>query len=1043
MALVPYTNEQQLEETIEIITDEPFNENGYSSTGGVKCAGRDKYLNIVIASTLNGILTALDGETGELLWVHRDSPLLDGTLSLAGPIEVGGTSLQLMPTLDGRLFSYAHQSNLIEPLPITTESLLESTVRLGRDAVAGGKSVTTTGINVVTGEIRYKCSPDSCANEQQGYSEYPTLLVKRISNSIRAMDSLEGTERWNLSTAELNLSLAGIGMTHLNLPKAKFLLRPPEGIITATTRYGDEEWTANVGGHLVNVWHVYGNTIREISLFDPRNMFTTQMEVGHRLHHNLPEQTSLFYMGTSNGYPFIIQSPKSKQNLKNKMKDVNEFDMLKEIAGPKLCSANSEQQGITYEVEDTALLVVLRNAFGKSHSKMIEDKSSRNQRKTLTIVAHNDENLNENRCFGSQKPGVALIGLGNFRTTSLLKDGDQGFLVLDSQSCKPIVGNPPLPVKIMSNISSYFKHFWAFLISGIVGAVYTFARRRKLRALVKQRTESSCDESLESSSVHSSAIIENVIAKYEEAKSEPNAYLRREPLRQITFPSQASPNFKAKDDNIKAETSVETEYSQDEENKKKLLRNRTISRTSLEGFTSRFAAEFEVKKVIGHGGFGVVFRATCLTDTTDYAVKRIAVADNEKARNKVLREARALARFDHPGIIRYFFSWEERPPKGFQEQEDEKLLGKIKAEKLKKIHGIKKKKRNNVQSNAQSPTNSFAETFEMPAVVGNTENNSWNVSDKKNSTQAQHTTSENRRGLAGTTDKSESIVWDSNSGANRVHESSSSSDSSDDDEEDGNERQQSSSSSGLIEFVEEGDGKNSPNKISSDISLHNKAIIVATENNELELRETSSPGDCAYLYIVMQLCDERTLEDWIRKNSTEESRTLSVMKNWIKQLAEALEYLHDKGFIHRDLKPGNIFFSSDSKPEKKILKIGDLGLATNNKGKSLINSGQIASNSKHTRNVGTRSYMSPEQLNNASYSEKIDIFALGLVATELIIPFATAMERIDTFTAYQNGTEPPILKDYPKEKDFMLQLTNIDASKRPSAKDVAENKFLA
>lgn len=190
-------------------------------------------------------------------------------------------------------------------------------------------------------------------------------------------------------------------------------------------------------------------------------------------------------------------------------------------------------------------------------------------------------------------------------------------------------------------------------------------------------------------------------------------------------------------------------------------------------------------------------------------------------------------------------------------------------------------------------------------------------------------------------------------------------------------------------------------------------MIVETENQELEVRETSGNGDCAYLYIVMQLCAEKTLEHWIKRNMSMESRNLTVMKDWIKQLASGLEYLHNKGFIHRDLKPGNVFFSLDSTEEHKILKIGDLGLATKTDGAPRITVRQDSEGDlKHTRNVGTRSYMSPEQLSHQQYTEKVDIFALGLVATELIIPFATAMERINTFQDYQKGIEPAILENY-------------------------------
>lgn len=259
------------------------------------------------------------------------------------------------------------------------------------------------------------------------------------------------------------------------------------------------------------------------------------------------------------------------------------------------------------------------------------------------------------------------------------------------------------------------------------------------------------------------------------------------------------------------------------------------------------------------------------------------------------------------------------------------------------------------------------------------------------------------------------------------------------------------SSSGGIEFVDGSDDvdneavKETKKEIAviEELSIHNRAMIVETENQELEVRERNDTGDCAYLYIVMQLCAEKTLEDWIRRSKTMESRPLFTMKNWIKQLASGLEYLHNKGFIHRDLKPGNVFFSLDSTHGHQILKIGDLGLATKTDGAPKITVRQDSdSSAKHTKNVGTRSYMSPEQLKHQQYTEKVDIFALGLVATELIISFSTASERIHTFADFQKGDIPAILDNVPESRDFLLQLTSLEPSERPTAHEVATHKFL-
>lgn len=105
--------------------------------------------------------------------------------------------------------------------------------------------------------------------------------------------------------------------------------------------------------------------------------------------------------------------------------------------------------------------------------------------------------------------------------------------------------------------------------------------------------------------------------------------------------------------------------------------------------------------------------------------------------------------------------------------------------------------------------------------------------------------------------------------------------------------------------------------------------------------------------------------------------------------------------------PSNIFLSFDKK-----VKIGDFGLVAMTESYDEIHtpSDSLEINYKegvqHTARVGTRLYMSPEQMNGKRYNYKVDIYSLGIILFELLIPFSTEMERVETLTNLRNFMFP-------------------------------------
>lgn len=118
----------------------------------------------------------------------------------------------------------------------------------------------------------------------------------------------------------------------------------------------------------------------------------------------------------------------------------------------------------------------------------------------------------------------------------------------------------------------------------------------------------------------------------------------------------------------------------------------------------------------------------------------------------------------------------------------------------------------------------------------------------------------------------------------------------------------------------------------------------------------------ACIYLTMELCQEDTLNVHLRQLNKNEKILLERLKllQWFEQLCSAVQFIHSFGYSHRDIKPSNIFFDQYCK-----VKLGDFGLVTD------------SPYDTQTTSVGTRLYVSPEQLNKKKYSKQTDIYPLG------------------------------------------------------------------
>lgn len=183
------------------------------------------------------------------------------------------------------------------------------------------------------------------------------------------------------------------------------------------------------------------------------------------------------------------------------------------------------------------------------------------------------------------------------------------------------------------------------------------------------------------------------------------------------------------------------------------------------------------------------------------------------------------------------------------------------------------------------------------------------------------------------------------------------------------------------------------------------------------------------LHIAIEWAEKGDLKRYIRK-LIQEKDYLDELRvfDFTRQIACALQHMHEKRIIHRDLKPANILVFSDGK-----LKLGDLGLGR------FLSVETIKAFSK----VGTPLYMSPELIRNTGYDFKTDVWSLGCVCYEMILlksPFITdnKLTLYDLFTKIEKGDYPKITDGRLSNdiKDLVDQMLIVEPEQRISLTEV-------
>lgn len=260
---------------------------------------------MIYVTTLNGHIAALDlANGGETHWDVATGPgeLLSSSIQNL-ELTNNGQVVRIIPSLSGSLYQLTGRT--VEAIPITAENLLSLSYKFSDDLViSGGKDTRSYGVSAKTGKVIYECTMAGCKNESMangqernkifdegnGDKEKSTdtvdlsdhdyyvddvVVIRRQTQTVRAIDPRTGIERWNFSVGNHELEILSRDDCHqqhqggVDLSDIDLRVVVPEGIICAYSKStATLLWQKQFQFPIVNAWRYNGDgKLGKVDLF--------------------------------------------------------------------------------------------------------------------------------------------------------------------------------------------------------------------------------------------------------------------------------------------------------------------------------------------------------------------------------------------------------------------------------------------------------------------------------------------------------------------------------------------------------------------------------------------------------------------------------------------------------------------------------------------------------------------------------------------------------------------------------------------------------